>query len=327
MTTTTPLLTATDPRPAFAAAVDVLLATADVVRPDQLTAPTPCAEFDVEALLVHVRHVLRRIATAGRGTPVDSTLLLPGAPAEGWTAALRAAAGEQAAVWADDTVLDAVLPLPFGTLPGRAALATWVGEITTHTWDLAAATGQTPAWDDAAAAVGLAAILGKLPAAGRGPGIPFRRRRPRAGRRTGGGAAGGLAGPRPALDPSRLTGPAPRLSRQLRRDLRRDQLQVVEVGQVEHLQVHPARRRSRRSGRACPRPRPACRPAVGPQLAPPSWPIAAGPAATSASSLPTQTIGAATSRPASRVAARRRAPPRAPARRPRVSSTPTEAAR
>jgi uncharacterized protein (TIGR03086 family) len=171
MTTTTP--TATDPRPAFAGAVDVLLVTAGAVRTDQLTAPTPCTEFDVHALLVHVRHVLRRITTAGRGEPVDSTPLLTGTPAEGWPAALTAAADEAAAVWADDAVLDRVLRLPFGTLPGRAALATWVGEVTTHTWDLAVATGQAPAWDDAVVAVGLAAIRGKLPAAGRGPGIPF----------------------------------------------------------------------------------------------------------------------------------------------------------
>ena len=127
----------------------------------------------MQALLGHVLHVLRRITTAGRGEDVDSTPRLPAAPAEGWPDALRAAAAELTAVWADDAVLDAVLALPFGTLPGRAALATWVGEVTTHTWDLAVATGQSPAWDDAAAAVGLAAIHGKLPAAERGPGIPF----------------------------------------------------------------------------------------------------------------------------------------------------------
>jgi uncharacterized protein (TIGR03086 family) len=163
----------TDPRPPFATAVDLLLRTAAAVRPEQLTAPTPCTEFDVQALLGHVLHVLRRIATAGRGAAIDSTPRVTAAPEEGWTPALRAAAAEVTAVWAVDAVLDAVLRLPFGTLPGRAALATWVGEVTTHTWDLAVASGQTPAWDDAVVAVGLAAIRGKLPAAGRGPGIPF----------------------------------------------------------------------------------------------------------------------------------------------------------
>jgi uncharacterized protein (TIGR03086 family) len=165
--------TATDPRPALTTAVELLLTTASAVRPGQLTAPTPCAEFDVRALLGHVRHVLRRITTAGRGADVDSTPPGPAVADGGWPDALRSAAGELAAVWADDAVLDAVLRLPFGTLPGRAALATWVGEITTHTWDLAVATGQSPAWDDAVVLAGLAAIHGKLPAAGRGPGIPF----------------------------------------------------------------------------------------------------------------------------------------------------------
>jgi uncharacterized protein (TIGR03086 family) len=167
------LATGPDPRPAFSSALALLLATADAVRADQLTAPTPCTEFDVQALLGHVLHVLRRITTAGRGADVDSAPKVSTAPGEGWPAALRADAAELAAVWADDAVLDAVLRLPFGTLPGRAALATWVGEVTTHAWDLAVATGQSPDWDDESAAVGLAAIHGKLPAANRGPGIPF----------------------------------------------------------------------------------------------------------------------------------------------------------
>jgi uncharacterized protein (TIGR03086 family) len=175
MTTTTPPAapTATDPRPAFSSAVAVLLTTADGVCAGQLTAPTPCTDFDVSALLAHVLHVLRRITTAGRGADIESTPRVTAAPEEGWPVALRTAAAELAGVWADDAVLDAVLRLPFGTLPGRAALATWVGEVTTHTWDLAVATGQSPAWDDAAATLGLAAIHGKLPAADRGPGVPF----------------------------------------------------------------------------------------------------------------------------------------------------------
>jgi uncharacterized protein (TIGR03086 family) len=63
--------------------------------------------------------------------------------------------------------------LPFGTLPGAAALASYTGEVLTHTWDLAVATGQTPAWDDEVLTVGLAAIRGKLPTADRPPQVPF----------------------------------------------------------------------------------------------------------------------------------------------------------
>jgi uncharacterized protein (TIGR03086 family) len=173
-TTTSPRIASpTDPRPPFAAATGLLLTTVAVVRPEQLTAPTPCTEFDVRTLLGHVLYVLRRIAVAGAGGEVGSVPPVTGEPAEGWEAALRAAAGRVAEVWADDDVLDLVMRLPFGTLPGRAALATWIGEVTTHTWDLAVATGQSPAWDDDVAAAGLAAIHGKLPAAGRPAGVPF----------------------------------------------------------------------------------------------------------------------------------------------------------
>jgi uncharacterized protein (TIGR03086 family) len=62
--------------------------------------------------------------------------------------------------------------LPFGTLPGAAALAMYTGEITTHTWDLAVATGRPPVWDDDVVSGALAAVGRGLPAE-RGPGIPF----------------------------------------------------------------------------------------------------------------------------------------------------------
>jgi uncharacterized protein (TIGR03086 family) len=48
----------------------------------------------------------------------------------------------------------------------------YTGEVSTHTWDLAVATGQAPAFDDAVVTRALAAVHRKLPAE-RGPGIPF----------------------------------------------------------------------------------------------------------------------------------------------------------
>ena len=43
----------------------------------------------------------------------------------------------------------------------------------THTWDLATATGHTPAWDDEVVAGALVAVRRKLPTAERAPAIPF----------------------------------------------------------------------------------------------------------------------------------------------------------
>ena len=174
MTQTAAPSTTTDPRPLFQRAVVTAVAAAAAVRPNQLDDPTPCTEFDVRHLLGHLVAVLQRVAAVGRGDhPFSVPHVIEGVPDDGWPAAVRAAAEQAEDVWADESVLSRLLTLPFGTLPGAAALASYTGEVTTHTWDLAVATGQSPAWDPDVLTVGLAAIRAKLPSAGRGPQIPF----------------------------------------------------------------------------------------------------------------------------------------------------------
>jgi uncharacterized protein (TIGR03086 family) len=172
MTTSTAL--PTDPRPALATAVSTAVEAMSAVRPDQFAGPTPCTEYDVRTLLGHLLTVLRRVAAVGRGEPPFSVpQVSTDVPDDGWAAAARAAADDVLAVWADDVLLDRELTLPFGTQRGAVALATYTGELSTHTWDLAAATGQSPAWDDDALTVGLAGSRHVLPAEGRGGRIPF----------------------------------------------------------------------------------------------------------------------------------------------------------
>ena len=171
---TTSIALPTDPRPAFATAVGTAVDAMGAVRPDQLSGPTPCTEFDVATLLGHLLSVLRRVAAVGRGeSPFSVPQVSTDVPDDGWGAAARAAADDVLAVWTDDALLDRELTLPYGTHRGAVALATYTGELSTHTWDLAAATGQSPAWDDAAVAVGLAGTHHVLPAEGRGEFIPF----------------------------------------------------------------------------------------------------------------------------------------------------------
>lgn len=172
MTQTAP--PAADPRPLFGRALDTALATLDAVRPDQLTAATPCTDFDVRALLGHLVAVLRRVAAVGRGEdPLSVPHVVTEVPDDGWGAAASAAARELGDVWADDALLTRPVRLPFGTLPGAAAVTSYAGELTTHTWDLARATGQHPAWDPTVLQAGLAAIRAKLPTPTRAEGIPF----------------------------------------------------------------------------------------------------------------------------------------------------------
>jgi uncharacterized protein (TIGR03086 family) len=173
-TRTSPSPTTTDPRPALAAAARTACDVVAGVRPDQLTAPTPCREFDVRTLLGHLVSVFRRIAAVGRGEdPFVVPQVTSGIPDDGWAAAARAGWAEAAAAWADPALLARPTRVPYGTFPGAVVLATYTGEVSTHTWDLAAATGRFPAWDDAALRVALAASSRALPAEGRGAGIPF----------------------------------------------------------------------------------------------------------------------------------------------------------
>ncbi len=57
----------TDPRPLFAAAVDIAEPVIAGVRRDQLEQSSPCVDFDVKELLDHLVFVLHRVAAIGRG--------------------------------------------------------------------------------------------------------------------------------------------------------------------------------------------------------------------------------------------------------------------
>ena len=153
-----------DPRPAYARAVALGGDVVRAVRPDQLHAPTPCTEFDVAALLDHLVMVVERTAAIGRGEPAMS--VQPVARTEGWADAWRSAAHGNQAAWPDEA-LDRKVTLPWASMPGAAVLRMYTSEVTVHTWDLAVATGQRPAWDDEVVGASLEAMRRELPVEGR----------------------------------------------------------------------------------------------------------------------------------------------------------------
>ena len=164
----------TDPReihrPAMAQTESIVAA----VGPGQLGLPTPCAEYDVRALLSHIVGGLNRVAIAGEG---GDALARPAqaddVPDDGWLAAYRAAADRAAAAWADDAKLDALVELPWGKVPGRIAVTGYGQEILTHGWDLARATGQPTEGDPELASWALAGAKRILPPEARGADVPF----------------------------------------------------------------------------------------------------------------------------------------------------------
>jgi uncharacterized protein (TIGR03086 family) len=163
----------TDPRPAFFSAVATAYDAVAAVSPAQLDDPTPCTDFDVRALVGHLLAVFRRVTSIASGAPaIGHAPLVTDVPDDGWAEAAGAAIRDMESAWADPAVLGLEMTLPFGVLPGAAALAMYTGEISTHTWDLAVSTGQSPSWDEHVLSGALAAVHRKLPAE-RGPGIPF----------------------------------------------------------------------------------------------------------------------------------------------------------
>ena len=145
----------TDPRPILARAMATTTSVIAAVRPDQLGASTPCDDMDVRAMLGHLVGVVDRIGALGRGDDpfgVTETVVADDGWSEAWTVATRRATE----AWRDDAVLEGPMALPWIQGTGADVLASYVSELTVHTWDLAVASGQDPDWDLAVVEAALA---------------------------------------------------------------------------------------------------------------------------------------------------------------------------
>ena len=163
--------TNTDPRPLFATAVQIAAPVIAGVRPDQFELSSPCVDFDVKGLLAHLTFVLHRVAKLCRGEEAFSPTSMADDVVEhvDWVADWHAAAAAVEAAYADDSLLERTVVLPWAALTGAEMLATYTSEITTHTWDLAKATGQHAVWDESVCRLALDAMHRSLPMVDRGP--------------------------------------------------------------------------------------------------------------------------------------------------------------
>ncbi|WP_314176136.1 TIGR03086 family metal-binding protein [Streptomyces winkii] len=169
----------TDPRPLYERASEQMASLFAEVRTHQLDHPTPCDGFDVGGLISHVVGGTLRIAQVGEGggpgdvdpgAKVDSGI--SGVPEEGWSKPYAQARERFAAAWADDAKLDEPVTVPWGTMPGRFALAGSVMEVVTHSWDLAQALGREDLLDPGLATFALGVAHRAVPEE-RGEGVPF----------------------------------------------------------------------------------------------------------------------------------------------------------
>lgn len=131
-------------------AVEGLARRWNEVRPDQWAQPTPCADWDVRALLNHVVAELlwmppllagQTIAQVGDRFDGD---VLSERPKE--VAAVAALAAVRAA--AEPGALERTVHLSFGDVPGSEYLGQVTSDVVIHSWDLARAIGGDEHLDD-----------------------------------------------------------------------------------------------------------------------------------------------------------------------------------
>ncbi len=164
-----------DPRPRYSAALSWthgLMAAVDATRLDD---PTPCAEFDVRALLGHLVSTVDRARVIGEGVEPFSSVpvITTGVADDGWADAYRATTDAMWKTWTDDGLLDRTVTAPWGDAPGRAIVWGYLNETLVHGWDLAVATGQDPETDPELAEAVLEAARHFIPAEVRGGHVPF----------------------------------------------------------------------------------------------------------------------------------------------------------
>lgn len=121
------------------------------VRAEQWCRPTPCAEWNVRALVNHMARGNLNYALLARGGTGAQFVRLRDVDALGEdpVGAYAASVRDCAAAFAAPGVLDRSFDYPFGTVPGRQALAVRTTDTVVHTWDLARAVGADAQLDGA----------------------------------------------------------------------------------------------------------------------------------------------------------------------------------
>ena len=163
----------TDPRPHYRTALAWVQTLAAGVPAARFADPTPCSDWDVREMLGHLVATVDRARVIGEGgDPNPMPRVVTGVADDGWIDVLSTAEDKMTASWADDAHLDALVTVPWGQVPGRAAVWGYIREALVHGWDLAVATDQVVEADPVTAQAALMETQQALPAEPRGP-IPF----------------------------------------------------------------------------------------------------------------------------------------------------------
>ena len=119
------------------------------VKPSQLTASTPCTEWNVQALLNHnirVAQWAQAVITAVPAT-VNPMEVSGALPREGAAAAFSSGTAAVLAALKQRGALEKVVTTPFGQMPVGQFIMFPMLDIVVHKWDLAKGTNQSSSLD------------------------------------------------------------------------------------------------------------------------------------------------------------------------------------
>jgi uncharacterized protein (TIGR03086 family) len=130
----------------------------------QLDGPTPCSEWTVRELIDHV--VAGNLRVAGRESPgpIDPATMLE---------LVRESAVAAESAFAAPDGISRTYEMGIGNVPGTMVLSLRTGDVFTHAWDLARATGQPSELDPELAQRILELITPLMQPGFRGEGRPF----------------------------------------------------------------------------------------------------------------------------------------------------------
>jgi uncharacterized protein (TIGR03086 family) len=139
------------------------------LRPADLDRPTPCASWTVRDVVNHILGGAGFFADlAETGTVADGDED-PDFTAGDFNGTFRSQAGRLVAAFNAPGAMDKMMKMPIGDLPGSVCVWIAAGDIFTHGWDLAKATGRPTDLEPELAAALLARIMPLLPDSMRGP--------------------------------------------------------------------------------------------------------------------------------------------------------------
>jgi uncharacterized protein (TIGR03086 family) len=139
------------------------------LRPADLDRPTPCASWTVRDVVNHVlggAGFFAELAETGTVAGGDED---PDFSAGDFNGTFRSQASRLVAAFNAPGAMDKMMKMPFGELPGSVCVWIAAGDIFTHGWDLAKATGQPTDLEPELAGALLAQIMPLLPDSMRGP--------------------------------------------------------------------------------------------------------------------------------------------------------------